>query len=290
MGIVVDGLWSFAWRQVGAPCPGGGECLGGGLVIAPLAVAFGILIVAAGTFACFGVLGVRPLPLTSSAATVLSIFVARQAASAVPGGRPPAWWLLAGVLATTTGLVAVAAVPGWPRVVGVALVVVLVPAAVIVPKRVQNALQLRAERARFAALRFPLVAPHAPGYKIADAYPSGDVLFVDMVAASARRDRFGAYKQVAFSVIIGPVTDSSLAAALARCLPGSPGVAGRGACRSAGPERWLLTHDSLVLALSRHGRTAAEATAYQPGVPAAVLEQAVTNLRPTTVAALLSAR
>jgi hypothetical protein len=276
MGAVLAGIWHAA-------IPGG---LAGGMVGIPA----GFLAVVIGSAAGFAVLEVRPLLLTVPAAVLVARILVPALSSALPGSPAPATWAAAILLAVGLALVALAATPGPPRQAGLVLLAFLLVGAVIIPGRVHSNLQLRQQRAKLAALGFPLVVPRVPGYKIADAYPDAGVLTIDVVRDNARRDYFGTYRPTdAFSVNIATVANRFLSDTLASCLPGGRLPAGQ-ACHAIGPAQWNISGLNGPLVIARHGRLVVSATGESPGVPIRVLDQATARLWPTTADALVSLR
>jgi hypothetical protein len=277
MGAALAGIWHAAWRAG----------LAGGVVGIPA----GLLVVVIGSAAGFAVLEVRPLLLTVPAAVLVARIVVPALSSALPGSPPPATWAAATLLAVGLALVALAATPGLPRRAGLVLLAVLLLGAVIIPGRVHDNLQLRQQKAKLAALGFPLVVPRVPGYKIADAYPDAGVLTIDVVRDNARRDYFGTYRPTdAFSVNITTVANRFLSGTLASCLPGGPRLPAGQACHAIGPAQWNISGLNGPLVIARHGRLAVSATGESPGVPIQVLDQATARLWPTTADALVSLR
>jgi len=287
MGLIVAGIWQAAWQASNRSCLGQQDCFSSGIILGPVAALAGIVILAVGSVLCFALLDARPLFITVPSAVVLTVVEVRAAASAVPGGHPPAAWLLAALTAFAMALALTTVIPGRIRIVGATLIGAVLLASAVVPGRLSAAIQARQLRQRFAALSFPLEAPQVPGYKIADDYPDRDTLVVDLVPDSARRDQWGAYEQIAITVTIAPAGDAYVQGLLANCHPG-PVVSGGGQpCRADGPQAWFIGQPGQGEVVSRHGELAAVASAPAGNASLDVLTEAATTLRPTTISALM---
>jgi hypothetical protein len=286
MGLIVAGIWQAAWQASNRSCLGQQDCFGSGVILGPAAALAGIVIMAAGSVLCFALLDARPLGLTVPAAVVLTVVELRAAASAVPGGHPPAPWLVAALTAFAMALAMTTVIRGWQQVAGAVLIVAVLIASAVVPWRLSAAIQARDLRQRFAALSFPLVAPQVPGYKIADAYPDSDTLVVNLVPDSARRDQWGAYEQIAITVTVAPASDAYVQGLLANCHPGPAVSSGGQPCRTDGPRAWFIGQPGQGEVVSRHGEVAAVASAPAGRISLHVLTEAAMTLRPTTISAL----
>jgi hypothetical protein len=125
--------------------------------------------------------------------------------------------------------------------------------------------------------------PTVPGYKVASAYPAGDMLAISMVRADSGLRHRGSYAppDVAFTVSIMHLSDTAPAAVLARCLAEG---------RRTAPSQWVLPGiDGRPQVITRHGDVLAEAAAFiGRAVPLSVLVQATTTLHRVPIDALMA--
>jgi hypothetical protein len=183
IGLAVAAIWQAAWRAAN-----GSKALPIGPVLAGLSA--GIVVLAAGSVVCLVLLNARPLVLTVPVGVVLTVIELDAAARAVPGGSPPSAWIIAAVTVLTPVVVLMASIVGWRRITGVALIAAVLAGSAIAPAKVYAAIWARDLARQLAALPFPVMAPRVPGYKLADAFPAGNSLEVDMVPVGARRDQW----------------------------------------------------------------------------------------------------
>ena len=293
-GAILAGALTWIWHASLAAgrtsCTDPGQvCIGPDLV----GIAAGVLVGTVGSLTACAMLGLRPLPASWAAATLATLLVVPGVAAARPGGHPPAAWAVIPVLAAAFALVATIFVSvGRPRITAAVLAAVLLAAAVLVPHLINHSVQAQQQRARLAALPFPLLVPVVAGYKVIDAYPEGDTLDLDMVTAGSRPDEFGAYDDIAISVTIGPLSDPYLSAVLAGCQRASDGltVLAR-TCRRLHPEEWTTSGTDIgtegVIALKSRIIVLAT-TNSSPSVAVRALAEAATQLRPASLSEILA--
>jgi hypothetical protein len=278
IGAAVAGVWHVV-VAAGQACPAPSAEIDAWLCV-PGTDAGGVLgsgaVICAGVLAAFAALRLRPLWETVTAGCLVTAGVTFFTAVGISGGLAPALWTES--IAAGAGLAAVALAfqGGRAKLAGLALVVVVLLASLIVPR-----MNLRREEAddrvhEFAALGFPLRLPSVPGYHAVDAEASADgELVVDMAPDG------GGISQTAFTVSIAPASNVGLASELIVCESGPP----QPPCRVLRPGYWLLTSGIAPVVLSEKGGIIAEAGG--PGYPPvsnAVLTQAISSLRPATAA------
>jgi hypothetical protein len=288
IGFAVAWIWQAAYRATS-----GSKALPIGPALAGLSA--GMVVIAAGSAVCLVLLNAQPLALTIPLAVVLTVIELDAAARAVPGGSPPSAWIIAALTAQTLVVVLMTCLPGRRRIAGVALIAAVLAASAIAPAKVYAAITARDLARQMAALPFPVMAPRIPGYKIADAFPDGNSLEVDMVPTGARHDQWGTWTWdgrigPAITVTIAPAstTDLDIHSTLANChlvppprvwVPGE-----RSPCRAIGGGLWIEGPPGYQEVIRRLGGAVVMASA--DSLP--VMIAAATNLRRISISRLVS--
>jgi hypothetical protein len=294
LGAAVAAIWNASWTsELGCPRPtpgtvDGGFCLPFGLYL--LAVVVNCVVIIAGVWGAFTVLGLRPRRATVPGGCVVVVVMILASAGEL-GLRvfksPPAPWLAA--LEAGAGLAAFALIAGGRRVwlAGMLALAVTVAAAVQVPPLVRQHELADARLHDLVALGFPLEVPSVPGYHVSAANVSEGVLLVVIDQSIPHPGTTEIF------VDLGPAGGAWAARQLAMCA--SPGRSRPlyDACSARGPERWLLTNTDPLLgdaALAESAGLVMESSAN--GQPTAVSDStliaAVTSLRPASAARLAS--
>jgi hypothetical protein len=289
VGAAVVAVWAQTLAAQRQSCQhAGGLCFGPDLGGIALGVLVAVIVSAAGLAA----LRVRPLLASVPAALALGWLTVIAMDRAVPGGQPPPVWLAASLLAAGYAAVCVAVTAaGQARLAALAVLAMMIVASIAIPPAVHDAVDRAHRQAAIRALGFQPLVPHVPGYKIADAYPVGGTLAVDMVAANSRRDQFGAYEHIAFTVTISTPAYQDLDFRLRRCqVSGAGNHPGAGPCHALSQAVWEIrpASGSPASAISVHGRIIAFAQPASQPVPIAALAMAVTDLHRISASQLLA--
>lgn len=278
IGAAVVAVW-HAVAAAGQTCPAPSPDLDTWLCV-PGVDAGGVLasgaVTCAGVLAAFAALRLRPLWRTVAVGCLVTAGVTFFTAAGMPGGLGPALWTTS--IAAGAGLAAVALTfqGGRAKLAGLAVVVAVLLASLVVPR-----MNLRREEAdtqvrEFAALGFPLQLPSVPGYHAVAADPSADGALVVHMAPDG-----GGISETAFTVEIAPAANAGMASDLTVCESGPPQLS----CRALRPGYWLLTAYSSPVVLREEDGIVAEATPTgYPPVSDTVLIQAISSLRPATAA------
>jgi hypothetical protein len=289
VGAAVAAVWAHALAGQRQSCQqAGGLCFGPDLAGIALGVLVAVIVSAAGLAA----LRVRPLVASVPASLALAWLTVIAVDRAVPGGQPPSAWLTASLLAAGYAAVCVAVTSaGRARLAALAVLVMMIVASIAIPPAVHDAIDRVRREAAIRALGFQSLVPHVTGYKIADAYPVGGTLSVDMVAANSRRDQFGAYEYIAFTVTISTPAYQNLDFRLRRCqVSGAGNHPGAGPCRALSPAVWEIrpASGSPASVISVHGQIIVFAEPVSQPVPIAALAMAVTDLHRISASQLLA--
>jgi hypothetical protein len=290
VGAAIVDVWNQSLAAQRRTCQGAaGLCIGPNLA----GFAAGALIVVTISAAGLALLRVRPLLISVPAVLAMTCLMVISVDHAIPGGNPPPAWLAASLLAAGYGAVCVTVTSsGWARKAALALIALMIAVGIAVPYAVHDAIQRRHQLTSIRDLGFGPMIPEVSGYKVADAYPDSGTLVIDMVAVGARRDQFGAYENIAFTVTLGTAASEYLDALRTRCQAPASGNTGGGPCQMLRPGLWAIRPalGRQELAIAVHGPVIAAAN---PGVqllPIAVLANAVTDLRRVSASRLLSFR
>jgi hypothetical protein len=258
-----------------------GFCLALGYYAAALAGSVAIICV--GTLITMAALRVRPRRLTVPLGCIVIATAMFFTGVGFPGGHAPPPWATA--IAASAGLAAVAlsvADSGRAQLAGWAALVVVVLAALIVPRVVANREQTDGQVATLTRLGFPLQEPSVAGYYPTDGYATpGGSLQIWMQGDGAGPDT-----AAAFTVEITTVGSTDGTYDATTCTAGEHPD---DSCQAEGPGRWLVTFpkgEGDEALAEKGGMIVVAQPVGATVVPAAVLLQAVTSLRPATAAAI----
>lgn len=289
LGATVAGIWHAGWAAAGNAC----RNTGGDTFCIPLAQTAGAafasgLVICAGVFLGFVILGIRPKRLTIPVGSIVTALLVWAVGFGIPGGPPPPAWTTA--VAAGAGLAALALMmdSGKAQIAGMIALPVVLAGAFLIPRVIHCRIQEDTRQRQLAALGFPLLVPAAAGYYASGAYAVGGGLSVSMSSDTPGRSVLS--REPAISVDITPATSPETepgpAGKPAKCahLPPDPG------CRELKPGLWLLPDGGAgnggeVITWRGGLEVDAWSLGYSP-VSTSALVQAATDLRPASAASL----